>query len=73
MSVDRCVCFNTTFSHMKEYALQHRCGLDELRDRFGCGRGCALCIPYVRAMLATGETEFPPNLTSNPTAGPDDL
>lgn len=60
MAVDRCVCFNVTFDELKTYADQHRCGLSDLRDRFGCGRGCAMCIPYIRAMLTTGQTTFSP-------------
>ena len=33
-------------------------GLDELVAATGCGAGCGLCRPYLRRMLATGETEF---------------
>ncbi len=58
MDVDRCVCFSVTFRTLRDYAQQHRCGLDELQARFGCGRGCGLCIPYIRRMLETGETSF---------------
>jgi len=43
---------------MKDHVEEHGGGLDVLRDRFGCGRGCALCVPYIRAMLATGRTSF---------------
>jgi bacterioferritin-associated ferredoxin len=32
--------------------------LDELTRETGCGAGCGLCRPYLRRMLATGETEF---------------
>jgi bacterioferritin-associated ferredoxin len=60
--VDRCVCMNVTFAQMKAHI--ERSGereLDDLRKRFGCGRGCALCVPYLRAMLATGRTSFAVN------------
>jgi bacterioferritin-associated ferredoxin len=33
-------------------------GLDEIARATGCGAGCGLCRPYLRRMLATGETEF---------------
>jgi bacterioferritin-associated ferredoxin len=56
--VDRCVCFNVTFRAMKEHVAAHSGGLDALREHFGCGRGCALCVPYIRAMLSTGRTAF---------------
>lgn len=56
--VDRCVCFNVTFQAMKDHIEAHGGGLEELREHFGCGRGCALCVPYIRAMLATGRTAF---------------
>ena len=62
MRVDRCVCFGVTFAQLKEFADGHQCGFDELRAHFGCGRGCTLCVPYIRAMLATGQTSFAPGL-----------
>jgi bacterioferritin-associated ferredoxin len=32
--------------------------LDQLVRHTGCGAGCGLCRPYLRRMLATGETVF---------------
>ncbi len=32
--------------------------LDDLIRETGCGGQCGLCRPYLRRMLATGETEF---------------
>lgn len=58
MAVDRCVCANVTFAELKKYAQEHRCGFGELRKKFGCGRGCAFCVPYIRIMLKTGRTSF---------------
>lgn len=57
--VDRCVCFDVPFSELKRYADVHGGGVDALRERYGCGRGCALCVPYIRRMLETGETRIP--------------
>jgi bacterioferritin-associated ferredoxin len=61
MSIDRCVCFNVTFSEMSAFVQQSRGGFDELQKRYGCGRGCAMCVPYIQEMLRTGQTEFPPD------------
>ena len=61
--VVRCVCFDVTFERMRDYADAHQCGLEELTAHFGCGRGCALCMPYVRRMLETGQTRFPVRLS----------
>jgi len=58
VKVDHCVCFDVTFCVLKEYADETGCDLDGLTARFGCGRGCALCIPYIRKMLQTGRTSF---------------
>jgi bacterioferritin-associated ferredoxin len=64
--VDRCVCFNVTFSEMWLHlahgpGVSRHAALEALRQRFGCGRGCALCVPYIRAMLDTGRTAFAAN------------
>lgn len=67
-NVDRCVCFDVPFTELHRYACEHGVGVEELRERFGCGRGCALCLPYIRVMLRTGQTSVP---LSAPTA--DDL
>ncbi len=59
MHVDRCVCFEVTLAQLKAYADQHQVGMAELRERFKCGRGCGLCVPYIHEMLRTGRTEIP--------------
>ena len=57
--VDRCVCANVPLAEMKAIADAHEgADLDFLRRRVGCARGCSLCVPYIRAMLATGRTVF---------------
>jgi bacterioferritin-associated ferredoxin len=52
---------NVTFAAMHKYAQRHGCGFEELRSKFGCGRGCALCVPYIKEMLRSGQTSFPPD------------
>ena len=56
--IDRCVCFEVTFEQLKRCADDEGLALDELQQRFGCGRGCGLCLPYIRRMLETGQTCF---------------
>ena len=56
--VDRCVCFDVRFERLQAYAAAHDSDLDDLSRRFGCGRGCGLCVPFIRRMLATGRTRF---------------
>ena len=58
MAIDRCVCFNVSFCELVVAAKSEGLDLDGITKRFGCGRGCALCLPYIRAALATGQTEF---------------
>jgi bacterioferritin-associated ferredoxin len=66
MPINRCICFNIPFTELKEYAQHRECGMEKLREHFGCGRGCALCVPYIKAMLETGQTSFEADWT--PTA-----
>lgn len=63
MHVDRCVCFNITFArllqHVEEHGGRDVVTFEQLQSRYQCGRGCGLCVPYIRKMLQSGETEFP--------------
>ncbi len=73
MKVDRCVCFEVSFRTLKTYADRTGCDLDGLTARYRCGRGCALCVPYIRKMLETGKTSFdlrPLSEESQDTSGP---
>jgi len=59
--VDRCVCFNITFSEMKEIAAKNKVKtITELKKYIVFGENCKLCIPYVELILKTGETKFEP-------------
>lgn len=57
--VDRCVCFKVTFAELLRLRAESGADFALLRERTGCGRGCGLCEPYVRAALATGRARFP--------------
>ena len=56
--VTMCVCRRMPFAHLLPLARAGGWGLDDIASFTGCGAGCGLCRPYLRRMLATGETEF---------------
>jgi bacterioferritin-associated ferredoxin len=59
--VTRCICHQRTFETLKEMAERENIeSVEQLQERRLCGRGCGLCVPYVRLMLKTGETAFDP-------------
>lgn len=58
LSIDRCVCRNRRFEELLPLARAGRWGLEKLALETGCGDQCGLCRPYLRRMLATGETVF---------------
>lgn len=58
LPVDRCVCANVTFAEMQSHLAREGGDIDSLRRMLGCGGGCAMCVPYIRAMLATGRVRF---------------
>ena len=59
MQIDRCLCFDRTFADLADVAAE--CGAEtvaELQEHVLFGQKCALCHPYVRRMLRTGQTAF---------------
>ncbi|PAP75592.1 (2Fe-2S)-binding protein [Rubrivirga marina] len=59
MTIDRCLCFGKPFAELAEVA--DATGAEtvaELQEHALFGRKCALCHPYVRRMLRTGQTVF---------------
>ena len=67
--IDRCVCKRTLFATLEPMARDHRWNLSDLMDATGCGAQCGLCRPYLRQMLATGQTVFHEILADPPAAG----
>jgi bacterioferritin-associated ferredoxin len=57
--VSMCVCRRTPFARLLPLAREAGWDLEGLIRETGCGGQCGLCRPYLRRMLATGETEFP--------------
>ena len=60
MLVDRCICHTVTFAQLWALVQSGTTTLDELSAKTGCCTGCGLCHDYVRLMLLTGKTAFPP-------------
>jgi bacterioferritin-associated ferredoxin len=56
--VAMCVCRRVPFASLLPLARTEGWALDQLVAATGCGGACGLCRPYLRRMLATGETEF---------------
>jgi NAD(P)H-nitrite reductase large subunit len=58
--VDRCVCFDRTFSELKQVAKATGAkSIPALQCYVLFGRKCKMCHPYVNRMLKTGEVQFP--------------
>ena len=64
--ITMCVCQATPFASLLPQARANGWGLAEIGWETGCGAKCGLCRPYLRRMLATGETEFREILTEDP-------
>lgn len=58
MTVNRCVCFSTTFAEILEAARPNGWTVEDVEQALGCGSACGMCKPYIRECLKTGETTF---------------
>jgi bacterioferritin-associated ferredoxin len=59
LGIDRCFCFGRTFASLRETAeATGAATVTALQEHALFGQRCALCHPYVRRMLRTGETVF---------------
>ena len=56
--IDRCVCFNVSFSEIMKYASENRTSIDEAKYKLQCCTRCKLCTPYIEKMKQTGIVEF---------------
>lgn len=63
LSIGVCVCRNTPFARLLPLARAGSWTLEDLMRETGCGAGCGLCRPYLRRMLASGQTVFHEILT----------
>lgn len=60
--VDRCVCHDVSFAELLRLSRERGWGFAELQRESGCCTGCAMCEPYARRALQTGETTIPLDL-----------
>jgi len=51
--VNRCECAKRTFAQLKAYE-----SLEAAQATTNCGIECKGCLPYLKLMFASGETEF---------------
>lgn len=59
MDIDRCYCYEQSFADLKDVAdATEAASVAALQQHVTFGENCALCHPYVRRMLATGQTVF---------------
>ena len=58
IAVSMCVCRGVPFGELLPRARAAGWDLEALMAATGCGAQCGLCRPYLRRMLATGETSF---------------
>lgn len=59
LTIDRCLCFGKPFADLADVAAETGAAtVPDLQEHALFGRKCALCHPYVRRMLRTGQTVF---------------
>jgi len=57
--VTHCVCFDVSFSSLKQLIDQHGAAdIAALRTHVRFGENCGLCLPYVERILSEGKTAF---------------
>jgi bacterioferritin-associated ferredoxin len=64
--VSMCLCRGQPFARLLPLARAAGWSLADLMRETGCGSACGLCRPYLRRMLATGETSFGELLHEDP-------
>lgn len=66
IQIDKCVCGDVSFEDILSIAETN--GIsdpEDLASIAGAGINCRLCMPYIRRMLMTGETEFNQIINAN--------
>ena len=58
-SVNCCVCRGVGFADLLRLHRETGAGFEDLKRLTGCGTGCGMCEPYIRAAIATGRTSLP--------------
>ncbi len=66
--ITSCICVQIPFNELLPLARSRRWTLPQLVRETGCGDQCGLCRPYLRIMLATGQTVFHELLPEEPAS-----
>lgn len=57
--ITKCICYDTTFKEMRKIMRENNLrSIEELREFKPVALNCKLCLPYIKKMIRTGETEF---------------
>lgn len=59
MTVDRCICCNTTFEQLLAQAKRRDKTITEVCKSSGCGSRCKLCLPYLIRAFQTNCPRVP--------------
>lgn len=55
----KCICYDTTFEQMKKIMKEKNINsIEELKEIKLVASNCKLCLPYIKKMIETGQTEF---------------
>jgi len=58
--VNQCICYKTTFQELKNL-MDSGLSLKEVIDKTNAGRGCGMCIPYIKLTVKNGNTSHQPD------------
>jgi len=59
MRIDRCVCHGVPFEEVKRHCDAHPgCTFRDVTTALGCTQSCAMCEPYIRRTMRTGQVVF---------------
>ena len=59
-TVDRCICHDVPFTEILVWAADRAStDLADIEDEYGCGGSCGMYRPYLKRVLATGDSCIP--------------
>ncbi len=55
----KCICHGTTFARLRKISESEKLfSIEKLQRRATFAENCRRCVPYIKLMLETGQTEF---------------
>ena len=71
MRIDRCVCHGVTFEQVKRHCdARPACRFEDVARALGCSQSCAMCEPYIRRTMRTGQVVFHQVVTARDEPAP---